>query len=98
MGKLGKSLTMSGVFTLYIMCFYYGIGVFMTLAQGGDVEAFAGQSIIVALACYGLIAYGCYQILDWVELNNRPRETDQNLTSPNPDSGGSPNQTSESHH
>lgn len=97
MGKLGKSFTLSGVFTLYIMCFYYGIGVFVTIAQGGNVVEFAGSSIVAAIVCFVFLTFAIYQLLESFEELNRPRDTDKHPADKRDrqDSGDASNQPEE---
>ena len=74
MGRFGKSFATATLVTFWLMCFVFGGGTLYTLAQGGDVVAYAGQSVIFGFVLWGVLTYLFYDLQGWIEERNKPRE------------------------
>ncbi|RTL40118.1 MAG: hypothetical protein EKK48_16835 [Candidatus Melainabacteria bacterium] len=86
MGRFGQSVVYGGLFTFWIMCFYFGFSVLSTAFKGGDVVAVAGQSVLVGFVLWFFLSFVFYDLQGWIEERNKPREADDRRSSSDPDS------------
>jgi hypothetical protein len=91
MGRFGKSFATATLVTFWLMCFVFGGGTLFTLAQGGDVVAYAGQSIIVGFVLWGFLTYVFYDLNGWIEERNKPRERPDSQPTDTDNKGGGTN-------
>lgn len=94
MTRFGKSVVYGGFFAFWIMCFYFGFGVFATLFKGDDVVAFAGQSVIVGFVLWFAFGYGFYELNGMIEERNKPRDFDRQAKTTDSDETISPSDDS----
>ena len=80
MNRFAQSGFYSFLVTLYGMCFYYGIGVAVTLAQGGDLVKFFWDCLTGGFVLFIFLWFVFYELTGAFERLNQPRDKD--------DSGG----------
>jgi len=88
MGRLGKSLTVSGIIVFWLMCFTFGFGELYTVATGGDAVGYFFQCIILGFVGWlagAFILYDIYKGADEREEERRKERErqdrdDQNKT------------------
>ena len=83
MGRLGKSLTMSGIIVFWLMCFVYGFGVLYTAATHGDVIGYFFQCIIMGFVFWiagAFILYDIYKGADERDEQRRKELEEQERT------------------
>jgi hypothetical protein len=72
--RLIQSAFYSFFMTLYGLCFYYAIGLALTLAQGEDVAKFLVDTLIAGVLCFGFLTYVFYELTGLFEKANQPRD------------------------
>lgn len=77
MRKLMQSAFYSFLVTLFGMSWYYVIGLFVTLSQGGDIGKFLVDCVTGGVVCFALFTFIFYELAGALEEMNRPRNRDE---------------------
>lgn len=72
-----KSAFYSFMISLYIGCFYFGIGTLMTLAQGQSMGKFLFDFVVVMFAFFALLSFAINELQGAFDKLNQPREHNQ---------------------
>jgi hypothetical protein len=88
--KLIESAFYGFLLTLFGMSWYYVIGLALTLAQGGDIGKFAGDTLVGGLLCWGFFTFVLYELAGLREQLNRPRSEDKKDDPKDPKDGPRP--------
>ena len=78
-----RSAAYSFIFSLYIGCFYFGIGTLMTLAQHGDMGKFLGDFIVTMLVVFAFLTFVMHELQGAFDKLNTPRSADEPTTPEN---------------
>lgn len=78
--RLSRAAGVSAIFTLFGACFYFGIGTFLTIAQGGNPVQFFFECLIGTFVCWVALTLFLEPIMGRFDEINKPRPRNDGTT------------------
>jgi hypothetical protein len=90
MNRVLQSLFYAFLFTLFGGSIYYSLGVFMTLAQGGNVVDFFFETLKACFVLWLFLSFVFYELTGAFERLNQPRDRDERKNDGKPEDDDTP--------